>query len=900
MSQYPYVGLRSFEREETDIFFGREDHTDELLNHLSQQHFLAVTGDSGCGKSSLVKTGLIPSLQAGFLSQAGTHWRIAEMHPGHQPFANLAQALIDRDALGEDYKTDLFQNDFLKRGSFSLHELLAIKPLPHHARLLIVCDQFEEIFRYDKKNIKLEAPAFVALLLASARPYLLPTSELVNNIYVIITMRSEYLGKCALFTGLTDTINAGSYLTPRLNREQLRLAIEEPALEFNGKVEPELAVKLLEDAENNQDQLPLLQHVLMRLWDLAADKSAPLTLDDYKKIGGLATALSCHAEEVYNKLITDERRLIAEMMFRILTMRDDAQKDTRRPTELSKIIELTGASPADVVDVIDAFRQPGCCFLMPPINKNAPLSDDSVIDISHESLIRQWETLQKWVKDEAESANTYRELKEASQKWVKGDRTLLQSEEFYYFSKWYRKTTITLLWAKKYDRNFELAQKFFLESEQRQRQNKELSECLLESHKRRISFYAQQENFKSDEEEVYQLAKFLFVSEVLDGVVNLANDLSPESYWLLEEMWLQNVKILRAYFLWDKSETKSRFCDHDKHFFKVTNDIRDKLVKKEIKALPSGFEEAKKYIQTRYLDENGKLREAKAGKVEELIEAEAFRIYKETDYSDEKKNWLLAETYIKQYCSGKGNKFWAFEKDVFDKRRDKLIEEQAYYIYKITGYTDNEKNRKLAEIYVDEVYKNKPLGDDSLKLSWLIREKARRIHETTGSTNMTHNWILAETYIRMFYENIIPAVEENDKEKVLQILKAFQYSKTSGFLIKSCFEVALAIYFLSPDIIQALWDESKGEDRPESNVESVVFVNSWPQNFTVDEPIKARFWPSENHNEIRFKGVMLEVERDALLKALDSATSGNPAQEHIDAIEALYKQSRLIHKDTTL
>lgn len=107
-------------------------------------------------------------------------------------------------------------------------------------------------------------------------------------------------------------------------------------------------------------------------------------------------------------------------------------------------------------------------------------------------------------------------------------------------------------------------------------------------------------------------------------------------------------------------------------------------------------------------------------------------------------------------------------------------------------------------------------------------------------------------------------------------------------------------YGLNPETIQALWDESKDADPPESNVESVVPVNFWPQGVTVDEPIKTRFWPSENHNEIRFKGVMLEVEKEALLNALNSATFGNPAQEYIDAIEALYKQSRLIHKDTTL
>jgi ABC-type glutathione transport system ATPase component len=103
MIQYPYIGLRPFEAEESDIFFGREQHTDKLLARLSQQNFLAVVGSSGCGKSSLVKTGLVPNLQAGFLAGAGTRWHITTIRPGTRPFNNLAESLVK--VLGEDYRT---------------------------------------------------------------------------------------------------------------------------------------------------------------------------------------------------------------------------------------------------------------------------------------------------------------------------------------------------------------------------------------------------------------------------------------------------------------------------------------------------------------------------------------------------------------------------------------------------------------------------------------------------------------------------------------------------------------------------------------------------------------------------------------------------------------------------
>jgi hypothetical protein len=182
MSSQPYIGLRPFEREETDIFFGREQHTDELIDRLGSSHFLAVIGPSGCGKSSLVKTGLIAGLESGFLATISTYWRVVEMRPGNQPFKELADKLFSElhDVLTPHYTTETLQIA-LRQGSLSLHELLGKHPLPNNAQLLIVCDQFEEIFRYFKEGATAEARNFVSLLLASSKPYPLSTTRLSPN-----------------------------------------------------------------------------------------------------------------------------------------------------------------------------------------------------------------------------------------------------------------------------------------------------------------------------------------------------------------------------------------------------------------------------------------------------------------------------------------------------------------------------------------------------------------------------------------------------------------------------------------------------------------------------------------------------------------------------------------------
>src|SRR4029450_11155418 len=90
----PYPGLRSFRRDETHIFFGREDTISEMVDRLAEHHFLAVTGTSGSGKSSLVRTGLLDALSRGLLVEAGSDWRVADFRPGGHPIAELTDALV--------------------------------------------------------------------------------------------------------------------------------------------------------------------------------------------------------------------------------------------------------------------------------------------------------------------------------------------------------------------------------------------------------------------------------------------------------------------------------------------------------------------------------------------------------------------------------------------------------------------------------------------------------------------------------------------------------------------------------------------------------------------------------------------------------------------------------------
>jgi len=476
MSDFPYPGLRPYERDETDIFFGREEHTDQLIQRLGNSHFLAVVGPSGCGKSSLVRTGLLAALEAGFMAGACGSWKVAELRPGNRPFRRLTETFLENKILGDtatiiDEATISLLQPSLRRGPKSIHELLANTPLPDDTSLLILVDQFEEIFRYYQHGDKNDAAAFVKLLLASSTH---------PALYVIITMRSDFLGDCATFYGLPEAINQGLFLTPRLTREQLRDAIEMPAAVFGDEVEPALVNHLLNEVGTDPDKLPQLQHALMRMWRLAHFENpnrAILSLTHYEQIGELENALSQHANVAYAGLNSTQQE-IAEILFRSLTERSNGHRDTRRPVKLSAVASLANVSWQKVVAVIEVFRQDGRSFLTPP--RDQVLEPKTILDISHESLIRQWQRLRKWTKEEAISADAYRRLETTALLKEEGQAELWKGLDLANALNWYHSEKPNLIWAKRYGKNqgqyFELAMRFLTQSdaeEKREEQKKE-------------------------------------------------------------------------------------------------------------------------------------------------------------------------------------------------------------------------------------------------------------------------------------------------------------------------------------------------------------------------------------------------------------------------------------------
>jgi WD40 repeat protein len=431
----PFPGLRSFTRDEAEIFFGREQHVDRLLGILRRERFLAVIGESGSGKSSLVRAGLLPALSAGWLA-TGSDWRIAEMRPGHRPLRALARALLAPAALGAELGAeDASAGDGtsaahleaeLRRGPRGLVDLVrearqaASGPAPFN--VLVLVDQFEELFRYRERGVAQadEAEAFVELLLTAR-------AADGEGIYVSITMRSDFLGHCAAFLQLPEAINHAQYLTPRLTRAELEAAISKPARLFGGSIEPELVNELINGAANDQDQLPIIQHALARMWDVARarDPDAPAIRRSDVGEGGVTGLLSRHADAVLDGIAegSPSGARLVEVLFRTITERGSPERgghDTRRPAKVTEIAGVAGQSWRDVVPVVRAFARDGVNLVV----HTQPLDEDSRVDISHEALIRRWHRLQAWVADEAERAAEYRRWRDRATEWKRGGELL--------------------------------------------------------------------------------------------------------------------------------------------------------------------------------------------------------------------------------------------------------------------------------------------------------------------------------------------------------------------------------------------------------------------------------------------------------------------------------------------
>ncbi|MGE5642303.1 MAG: helix-turn-helix domain-containing protein, partial [Byssovorax cruenta] len=395
----PYKGLNYFDEADADLFVGREVLTAKLLerllsltsNHRSTEgRFLAIVGASGSGKSSLVRAGLVPALR---WNKASTDWLVQILTPTAHPLESLALSLTSEAS--SPAATAVLMDD-LAREPRSL-QIFVKRKLENRSRLLLVVDQFEELFALCHSEA--ERTCFIQNLLSAA-------TERDGRVILVITLRADFYAHCANYPQLREALAKHQEYIGSMNQEELRRAIEEPAQRGRWEFEPGLVDLLLHDVGREPGALPLLSHALLETWQRRRGRT--MTLSGYASSGGVRGAIAETAETVFSDQFTHEQQAIARRIFLRLTELGDATStgDTRRRARFNELI-LKPEEASTTHDVLKALADA----------RLITTSEDSA-EVAHEALIREWPTLRSWLEDNREGLRLHRHLTEAAQEWL--------------------------------------------------------------------------------------------------------------------------------------------------------------------------------------------------------------------------------------------------------------------------------------------------------------------------------------------------------------------------------------------------------------------------------------------------------------------------------------------------
>jgi WD40 repeat protein len=431
----PYRGLLRFEAENSLLFFGRDRETDELLDRLRRSRFLVVVGASGYGKSSLVRAGLVPALLRGRFHDGSAwaeRWRVAVLRPAENPFRELGNALLDLvPGLPADQRVGVLKQcrDALGEGIEGLCDFVAAH-VPSGVRVLIVVDQFEELFTHGAhEGVRAEDLAaagerkrFIDSLLRAA------DSLGDRPIHVVVTLRADFYVRCWEHPALLERLRDHQYTVQRMGVAGLREAIERPASLAGARLQPGLADTILEEVGSDPGNLPLLEHALEQLW--LRRTGSEMTHDSYAEVGRLEGAISTHAERVFAALESEARRELARMIFLLLVQPGEGMQDTKRRASLAEIQALQGGQ-----QVLDALVKERLVTVGEETNPA-----DRGVDLAHEALMKGWKRLREWLGADREARRFEHRLRNGATEWINSGRSadllyrgslLQQAEEWY-------------------------------------------------------------------------------------------------------------------------------------------------------------------------------------------------------------------------------------------------------------------------------------------------------------------------------------------------------------------------------------------------------------------------------------------------------------------------------------
>lgn len=372
----PYKGIKPFEETDAEVFFGREELTKSLVERVQDRRFAALVTDSGAGKSSLLRAGLIPAVR-----EQG--WAVLYVTGStRDPFERFASALIKSDGNSSGVPfTERVTELSATLVKFGLRD-----ELEHYcerngsSELLVVLDQMEELFTICRDEGKREQ--FLDQLADLTRERRRGDPRIV----VVLALRADYCSRLEAHKPFKTLLDRGKFGLPTLDRTALRRAIEEPAALVGVRFEDGLVEAIIHDVEDQPAALPLLEFALTLLWHEQAGRSIPLAA--YQRLGGVRKALELEAERVYAELNESEKEAARRVFVQLVNLSKDT-KGTRRTITKDDLLKYDWP----VVEKLSYQML---------LTVGADSEDRQTAQLAHEALVDAWPRLNEWVQSTAE------------------------------------------------------------------------------------------------------------------------------------------------------------------------------------------------------------------------------------------------------------------------------------------------------------------------------------------------------------------------------------------------------------------------------------------------------------------------------------------------------------------
>ncbi|UJW30100.1 hypothetical protein L3Q67_33505 [Saccharothrix sp. AJ9571] len=381
----PYVGLSAFQEDDADLFFGRVGLLGKLSDRLRENRLVAVVGASGAGKTSLLRAGLLPELRA-------DEPVVLTMTPGQHPIEECAIQFATPLGCGPATLAGDLAGD-----SRGLHRLVrqALTSRPDHAELVLLVDQFEEVFTLcgDQR----ERSRFIDLLVTAA------VAE-NSRVRIVLGIRADFYGHCSRYPELVEVLQDHQVVVGPMSGQDLRDAITKPATRVDCSVESALLATLCTHADGEVGVLPLLSHALLETWRRRRGNS--LSLAGFQAAGGIDGALRQTAEAVHHSFEPRQRQVAADLFLRLTALGEGTADTKRRITRAELDSEDT-----DLALVLERLAKARLLTL-----------DRDTVEITHEALIRSWPRLREWLTEDREALHLHRRLTEAAADWDSHDR----------------------------------------------------------------------------------------------------------------------------------------------------------------------------------------------------------------------------------------------------------------------------------------------------------------------------------------------------------------------------------------------------------------------------------------------------------------------------------------------